>query len=168
MAQVRKIIGLEEAGLAQASPYPVPRKLKGSKAAGLAYERKFGKALPGILEGTPFAQHSIHAGQWIEFRDAAGAGFAQPDFYLLPPLDSILLPDFGIILETKLSINTRGWFQLEKLYLPLLRKIYRIDFKLILVCKNMRPGFSEYPMLDVIEPLVRDTPAKSVWQWLGN
>lgn len=167
MTQVRKIIRLEEVALASSNPYPAPRKLKGSKAAGIAYERKFGRLLPELISQTPFSAHGIHQAVWLEFTDATGKGFAQPDFFLLPPADSVLGPDFGIILETKLSINTRGWFQLEKLYLPLLRKLYKIDFKLVLVCKNMRPGFSEYPMLDAVEPLVRDLPEKSVWQWLG-
>lgn len=168
MSQVRKIKGLVSAEFATTPPFPAPRRLKGSKAAGLAYERKFGKALPDLLRDSPFGEHKIQGGRWLEFEDSAGKGFAQPDFFLLPPGGDVLAPDFGLIFENKLSINTRGWYQLEKLYLPLLRHIYRIDFKLVLVCKNLRPGFSEYPILDVIQPLTRDLPQKSIWHWMGN
>lgn len=166
---VRHLKWVRELPAASPPPFPKPRRLKGSKAAGIAYERKFGRALPGLACGTPFEKFKLHSGIWLEFADGRKEGWAQPDFFLLPPEDSNPLhPDFGLILETKLSINARGWQQLEKLYLPLLRHLYKIDFKLILVCKNLRPGFSEYPILDSVEPLARDLPDKSIWQWLGR
>jgi len=166
MSGVRRIKDLKWVEVSKTNPFPAPRRLKGSKAAGIAFERKFGKALPGLLQGTPFHAHSVHPGIWLEFEDGSGKGFAQPDFFLLPPEGDILQPQYGIIFETKLSINTRGWFQLEKLYRPLLRKLYGVDFKLVLVCKNLRPGFSEYPLLDCIDTLTTELPEKSIWQWL--
>lgn len=159
--------GLKEVNLAETAPWPKPKRLTGAKAAGLAFERKLGKALPGILASSPFSDFQICQGVWLEFQDSSGRGFAQPDFFLLPPTDSILAPQFGLLLECKLSLTARGWMQMEKLYLPLLRRLYRIDFKMIQVCKNLRPGFTQYPILDCIEPLSRDIESKSIWQYLG-
>lgn len=164
MSKVRKIEKLSRVALATVNPFPTPRRLKGSKAAGLAYERKFAKALPSLVKGTPLERHTVLWGQWLEFLDCNGKGFAQPDFFLLPP-DAI---GVGYILETKLSLNTRGWYQLEKLYNPLLSMLYpKVEWKLIQVCKNMRPGFAAYAVLDLFDPLNSPIPEVGIWHWTG-
>lgn len=165
MTRVRKIVMLQEVEIAKTNPYPKPRRLKGAKAAGIAFERKFHRALPSLLKDSAFEKHDIRAGEWLEYTDRYGKGYAQPDFYLLPPKDSGLA---GIIIETKLSLNTRGFFQLEQLYYPLLCKLYPdVEWKKLQVCKNMKPGFGEYPQLPLAKPFHSEVPDLGIWHYIS-
>jgi hypothetical protein len=74
--------------------------------------------------------HDICAGHWIEFQDAGGVGFAQPDFYLVGPHSTLLF-------ESKLTETEWGHQQIALLYRPLLRHIFRRPVVGILVCKTL-------------------------------
>jgi len=74
--------------------------------------------------------YEIIAEQWIEYEDANGSGFAQPDFYFIT--DYCL-----IVLEAKLTQKIQGRLQIDELYRPLLRRIYRLPVVGIQVCKNL-------------------------------
>lgn len=120
---MREIKGLEwvralpgPPGFAQGIKRP-----RGAKAAGLRYERALAKALPE-------AKH----GQWLEFRDALGLGWAQPDLLLV-------LPSLVVVLECKYSWVAEGHQQVER-YLPLVEKVWGLPARGMVVCKVLREG----------------------------
>lgn len=90
------------------------RPARGSRAAGKAYERRFGRELARLFGR---ALGEVVAGQWIRFVDRNGPGHAQPDFY-------VVRPDRVLVFECKLKETEAGVAQLEGLYAPLLAKLY--------------------------------------------
>lgn len=94
-------------------PHPsfIPRtRYKGSRARGIAFERKIGKLLK--------ADHPIISlGQWIYFEDSLGLGVAQPD---------ILLQNEKCthIVECKLSYRNDIELKLREVYGTLLRFLH--------------------------------------------
>ena len=134
---VREVDGLRRANIF-ASDFK-PKKVKGLKAKGLAYERRVGRWLMANYDGAERAD-------WISYFDNNGIGKAQPDFL-------IKRPDFILCLEVKLKENTTGYTQLEKLYIPLLKHIYRKPIYGMLICAH-------YSM--------RDTKSISVEKMLAN
>lgn len=125
------------------------KRARGAKAAGLRYERALAKALPG-------ARH----GQWIEFFDANGHGWAQCDF---------LLSRRGelVVLEAKYSWVVEGHLQLELLYLPLLEKVLGQRPLGIVVCKNLTPT-SPRASAGLDDAIARARRGgRSVLHWIG-
>lgn len=100
------------------------RRPKGSKGKGVAYERKFHEFIKG-----KFAKPNL--GQWLRFFDASGEGFAQPDVFILRPLDVLLF-------ECKLSQKASAWDQMRFLYVPLLEHLFQLPITCVQVCKNLR------------------------------
>jgi hypothetical protein len=123
-ASTRKVTGLKWAVLSSRSPWPKKQRFSRTQKLGLGYEKKLGREL-----GRRFG--SVHSGQWIEFCDLNGRGFAQPDHYML-------CDDSVIVFECKLTQQERGLIQLGQLYRPLLRKIYDRPVVGVLVCRVMR------------------------------
>lgn len=118
----REVSGLQWA-VPCARPGCIPRsRPRGAKAAGLRYERELAKALPQ-------AKH----GQWWEFRDARGRGFCQTD--LLLPLGTGTL-----VLEAKYTWTPEGHSQLERLYLPVVRKAGHSWAVGVVVCRALLPS----------------------------
>ena len=102
---------------------------------------------------------AIFSGQWIEFHDYNGRGFAQPDHFLV-------LPDVVIVFECKLSQQESGLIQIGELYRPLLQKIYGKRVVGILVCKVLR---RESKWLIDDPSLVFDHAKEDIftWHWIG-
>ena len=92
---------------------------RGAKREGVKYEG----ALAG-LQGFAVALH----GQWFEFADASGHGFAQADF--------VFQGDVVVVVEAKLTWTPSAYVQLRKLYLPLLRGL-GCKVGGVVVCQNL-------------------------------
>ena len=127
-------------------------RLRGVKAAGLKYEKSFGKAVPA-------ARH----GQWFEFCDANGPGFCQPDYLLR-------LDDQLVVLECKLSLVDEAFEQLEGLYFPVLEKITGFRPLGVVVTKNIRPiGVKTAIRPDLISAIdAAKIGLRGVFHWLGS
>jgi len=97
------------------------RRPRGSKGAGLRYERLVAGHFRGALHG-----------QWYKFIDAYGMGYCQPDLVLI--MESSIL-----VFECKLSDTPAAEAQLEDLYFPVLAKAYRKPVSGIIVAKFLRP-----------------------------
>lgn len=97
----------------------------------------------------------VKCGQWIEFRDVNGTGFAQPDFFLVGPHSTV-------VLESKLTETDGGYSQIAALYRPLLRHIFRRPVVGILVCKTLirRPD-----KLILAPAAVLDTTEEATYLW---
>lgn len=112
---------------------------------GLRYERSVAKALP-------LAQH----GQWIEFEDSAGRGWAQPDFLLR-------FEDKALILETKYTWVAEGHSQIELLYRPLIERLFELEVVGLVVCRTLVPE-APASSATIEEALIR---RRNVVQWIG-
>jgi hypothetical protein len=96
-------------------------------------------------------------GQWIEFTDRRGPGFAQPDYL-------VLFRDTIFILEAKLTRTEEAREQLSGLYNPLVRGR---DTILVEVTKNL--AFDDgAPVINRPEQiLVLPRREMYVWHWTG-
>lgn len=140
----RQVQGLEWAKWAAAPAFARgKRRLSKPQRAGLAFQRKAGKAL------THFGQ-SCKAGAWISYRDRVGPGLAQPDIVLV-------LPEGVLVLEIKLKFTLRAIPQLDALYVPLLQYLFpsRPIWRAVL-CKHAAPEISEFHAFPAVDATLSD------------
>ena len=103
------------------SGLPVTRP-RGSKGAGLRYEKEISKALG----------REMIRGQWWEFRDKNGYGYCQTDLFREGDR-------FCLVLETKYTWCPEGHSQLELLYRPVVEFVTRKPMLGIQVCRALKP-----------------------------
>ena len=156
MAKSRKIKGLKWVALADRNPYPGPRRLRGTKAAGIAFQNKVGRFLAGEIDAKRLAG-KLYSDLWLMFEDSGGNGFAQPDHFLLQPERIVLL-------ECKLSQNTTAWAQIEGLYKPLLEHLFQRPVLGVQVFHRMRYEEPGRPTLSKHRELVFEDGA--IWPFI--
>jgi hypothetical protein len=101
----------------------------------------------------------VQVGRWIEFCDANGGGYAQPDVFLVGPWSTLLF-------ESKLKETQWGHSQIDELYRPLLRYIFGRPVIGILVCKFIQ--FAPENLIMHPGELLDETSEKTyIWHWLG-
>ena len=114
---------------------PVPKRLRGARAAGKAYERKFAKRLVDA-EYEP----------WFEFEDDRGVGWCAPDFLIT--VDNTL-----VVVECKLTVTDKAVEKFEGLYKPVLQQALGFEnVVLVQVFKHFTKGFKK-PLLKGVEDL---------------
>jgi hypothetical protein len=153
----RKIEGLEWAREKLGpSPFGTPRGITPSQKAGLAYQRKVGKALGEIFE-------YCHESLWFEFQDKNGFGICQPD---------VVIETDGVvwIAEIKLSWCKEAATQLSDLYIPVVERALKVPCRGLIVCKTLR---RTTPKSHVVEGLERalareDILSIPILHWLGK
>jgi hypothetical protein len=149
---VRVISRLSAASPRSSNPWGAkrPRRAKGSRARGLAYEKLVAQAIPGALHG-----------QWFDFLDAAGPGCCCPDVLLLAKRATVCI-------EVKLTDCDEGREQLSLLYAPILRWIYQKPVLLVLVVKHLTPR-STLVVEDLRSALrLAESGAIPTLHWLGR
>jgi hypothetical protein len=126
------------------------RRLKGSRAKGITYEHKVQRHLRDLAQelGVEF-----HAQQWLQFSDADGLGFAQPDAF-------VVFEDEVLLFEAKLTQSDQAQGQCLELYVPLLENIYSRPCVACQVFKNIR-----YTVPEMIEYAFELRGKKGYWQW---
>lgn len=102
----RSVVGLHYAAMCLRPAHIPKSRPKGSKAAGLRYEKALSAAIPR-------AEH----GQWFEFKDLNGPGHCQMDLVIEGAKRVV-------IIECKLTEIEQGRDQLEKLYFPIARVVW--------------------------------------------
>lgn len=144
----RVIVGLKFVEACKPPPFSTgAKKLKGSAAKGIAYEKKVNKALKkwveeGAIEG------ELWLGPWIRFEDENGIGLAQPDAV-------VRQTDRVLIFESKLK-QTKSAIPQLKMYGDLLEPLMKVP-PVYIQCFKF-PSYSrdllwlELPNLDIIEP----------------
>ena len=153
--KTHRVRGLKWAELRDTGPFEhcgPPRKRVCKK--GLAYEKAVGKHLArevknGELEG------DLYLGQWVIYCDGSGVNWAQPDIYLI-------MRNYILLMECKLTQSDAATPQLLSLYLPLLRKIYNKPILCIQVCKNLR--YVPKKMIESPQELL-DAPGPGIFTW---
>ncbi len=155
-----RIRGLKWAELRDEGPFErcgPPRKKAFKK--GLAYEKAVGKYISrmvssGELNGELFLE------QWFIYCDQSGVNWAKTDIYLI-------LEDYILLMECKLTQTDAATPQLLSLYLPLLRKIYNKPILCMQVCKGLR----YVPKKLIASPqelLENPGPGVFVWHFIGE
>lgn len=115
------------------------------------YEKALASALPVALHG-----------QWLEFIDKNGKGFAQPDF-IMDYEDEI------IVLETKYTWVAEGHSQIELLYKPLLERLWGKRVRGIVVAKVLTPDCRALPVFSSLDEAILGTQERNVvWHWIGS
>jgi hypothetical protein len=120
---------------------------RGTKAMGLAYERKVAKALPK-------ARHN----PWFRFCDNSGVHFCSPDLLLLTPR-------VAVVIEVKLTDTSEAWAKLLGLYKPVLELVIGREVLPMVVVKNLRPT-----SLNVVTSgfaALQEWEKRPVLHWLG-
>ncbi|MCG3770733.1 MAG: hypothetical protein JW384_01911 [Nitrosomonadaceae bacterium] len=114
---------------------PAPSKrLRGSKAEGLSYERRIAGYLSALAGG-----RAVH-NPWYKFTDDEGDGWCSPDVILLPKGDEPL-----VIFECKLTAVKGCEDKVRGLYLPVLQFLHPdTEIRTVQVAKNLRRGFEGY------------------------
>ena len=128
----------------------VPSRAEGDEPSvaqlnGLRYERKVRERFASEIP------HS-EAGPWFFFRDAYGTRRCQPD--LLFPL-----PDRVIVAEVKLFHTTDAWWQLRKLYEPVVGKALRLPVRLLVITGTYDPAIAWPEPLELLD----DPTAVHTW-----
>ena len=98
-----------------------------AKSSGLRYQRKVEKWLK-----SHYGEHSLFIGQWLEYRDASGRRYAQPDAWVIGRTKVALF-------EIKVGHSELAWWQLKKLYLPLLAQLYELPVVPVEIVKSYDP-----------------------------
>jgi hypothetical protein len=148
---IRQITGLKWARRLPARPACIPAsRPRGSRAAGLRYERALAKSLPAALHGC-----------WFEFEDANGHGYCSPDLILS---QSNLL----VILEAKLSFTLDAVPQLD-FYSTIVEKALRKYTVPIIVTKYLRDVPPNFVIQSDLEYAILSARRQqlTILHWLG-
>lgn len=119
----------------QLVPYP-ERHTRSSVAqkAGIRYEAGFHK----LLNSQHPCDYATFRDQMFTFQTPKGPRWCKPDGLLL------FGGDRGILFEVKYRHTSDSWWQLWKLYKPVVERFYGIEVICCEVCKFFDPGI-EYP-----------------------
>lgn len=125
--------GVQSAWLIGEGPFGcTPRRISGSAAqrAGKRYERKALAYLAGVL-GRSFAPS-----RWFRFYDGTKLRYCQ--------VDGLLRDDEGIVIfEVKVSFTADAYWQLRKLYEPVVRcALAPKRVQLVVVCRSFDPAIA--------------------------
>ena len=120
MSSSRKLSHVEWAHECEAPSWARAKRLRGTKALGVSYERKLAKVLPS---GT------LH-GPWFIYRGDSRVGYCQPDFLLRGKSELA-------VLEAKLTDVEAAWEQLTHLYAPVLRRCYGKEILRVVVTRSL-------------------------------
>lgn len=127
---------VQSAWRANEVPYAGARSRKSpAQKAGLAYQKRIGKFLqPNPSIGCSWI---VDAGSWFAFTDSSSSRhYCQPDFLLLDTKNATC-----IIVEVKIRWTDAAWWQLERLYLPVLRRVYpHLSLLRVCICRSYDPA----------------------------
>jgi len=138
-------------------PNVLPRRkvdYRNLKAVGLRFERAVGVAVRSLRIGT------VLCGQWFEFFDANGHGYCQPDIL-------IIRRDDVIVLECKLTEVEEAEAQLEDLYVHIVRRVYALPVKGVIVVRHLSRTTSTASVCDSLNDALRMDPWP-ILHWIGR
>lgn len=135
----------------RANPW-LKSRLRGSRAAGIRFQKAVAKAIPGA-----------RADQWFEFCDRHGLGYCSPDV-ILPTRDPIF------VLECKLTATDAADAQLRDLYLPILAHFTGREARGIVVVRHLRPQVDVSRVRADLRTCLREATEAyfPILHWLGR
>lgn len=137
-------------------------KVTGARARGLSYEAKALRMLEARYAELP-TPVVFKPGPWFEYEDQEGRHWCQPDAVIIKASEG-----FGCIYECKYQHSSEAWFQIWRLYEPVLRFLYpTISWQGMEICKWFEPStpWPEQPVFTP-DPLViprRGATAIHIW-----
>jgi hypothetical protein len=135
------------------SHIPQQKRARGSKARGLAYEKRVARELRTRL-GLPFTFH-----QWIKFHETNGdQGYAEPEGWFE-------LADEIILVECKLTGVQYGHEQMLHTYKPLLEWHFKKPVRCLMICRGVLPN-TPGPFVDSIEDFIQSGLPLATWHFL--
>lgn len=150
------------------NPHAVGARSSAAQRAGLRYQR----LVEGWLgaEFPPGGDAALVVSPWYQFVDGSGQRrWCQPDAI-------VEFPDRRLCIEIKTSWTTDAWWQLRKLYLPVLeaatqwqREAWQRGFIPLVICKHYDPAAKipeEVKLLD--HPREADARAFNILVWRSN
>lgn len=133
---------------------PAPKRLRGTKRLGIAYENALAKAIPSATHG-----------QWFEYRDETGPGWCQTDL-LLESAKRV------VVVEVKLTDLQAARLQLESLYLPVLRAAFpEKSIHSIVALRHVTNVPEDVVIFDKFSEALwaaRDGGPAPIFHWLGK
>jgi hypothetical protein len=114
-------------------PYSGTAHLRGDKRAGITFETTVGKEL--LDRGFPIVSDT-----WIKYKIYSGVKLCSPDHILIDVRKGIVT-----VIECKLSHTATAWFQLNHVYMPVLKKLFPgFTVRGVEICKNFS-NTTRYP-----------------------
>jgi hypothetical protein len=156
----RKVCGLRFATPCERpSCIPIGRP-RGVKALGIRYERTVAEALQRTYGTVP-----VKYGQWFEFHDANGRGYAQVDLLL-----HIANMDHYVVGECKLTDTEEAWRKLREFYLPIVKMATQRPCVGFVVCKNLTRASDPRSVCDSFRTTLLKclNGGSPVWHFLGR
>lgn len=146
------------------NPHPHRSRATGAQKAGLAYEKKAKRWLQ-----ERFGEGRIVSGQWFYALDAMRKRYAQPDVLVFPLGGVAERPDEVTIVEIKTSYCALAWWQLARLYAPIVGKFYQPRrTRLVCLTRTLDPlvHTPEEPVLldDLESPLEEGRVGVFLWR----
>lgn len=118
----------------------------------MSYEKRAIRELKNSNLGT------VHYHKWIEFVDANGRGYCEPEAF-------IEYSDRIVLFECKLTGGPSGKIQMLDLYKPVLEHIFKKPVDCLMVCKWVRPD-TPGPFVKSVEEFLLSKRSFATWQWL--
>lgn len=136
----RKVHNCEEARFVRPPAYAVERKWRGSKRAGILFERKVGEKLDELYPN--MVLHNC----WVEYYDSIyGVRTCSPDHLIVDVEEGVVT-----IVECKLSHTRDAWEQINNVYKPVVEKLLPgFVVRGIEVCKHFTSGIP-YPDICIV------------------
>lgn len=126
----RAVENLRRAWPVRCGPFPEvspSRRMTKAQRAGIRYEKKVLKRLKESFG------NELLVSPWFKFEDRHGTRYCQPDGVLYRETRPT-------VIEVKLSFTPHAWWQLRKLYEPVVRRAYLLqDIYLVVICKFYDP-----------------------------
>lgn len=110
------------------------------------------------LDGELPAGALVLSGQWFEFVDMSGLGYAQTDYLLV-------LASHVVCMECKLTQTQGAFLQMAQLYSPLIQHLWGLPVTTLQVCKNLR--YEPEVLVDLTELLHQPQSGNFTWHNLG-
>lgn len=152
----RSVVGLRFATMCpRPSCIPVGRP-RGAKAQGIRYEK--------LVADTLSRYGTVH-GQWFEFHDANGRGYAQVDYLLyIKALDQYLVG------EAKLTDTPEAWAKLRAFYLPIVASALQRRTVGFVVCRHLTPASNPNFICDTFRATLNASlnGGQPTWHYLGK
>ncbi len=155
----RPIFGdIRSAWPCESGPFANVKKIYGTAAQknGKRYEKKVLEKLTDLFGSSFFPGH------WLRFHDASGLRYCQ--------VDGLLHSErLTAIFEVKYSFTSDGWWQLRRLYEPVIRRAYKPSrLALVLICRNFDGGVPFPEPFRIVPPVFDESGAFGAPDWAGD
>lgn len=135
------------------NPYGGKRsRHSGAQKAGLAYQKRVGRFLP-----SPSGQWVVSSGPWFAYTCSDNKRhYCQPDFLLVDEANSTI-----VVVEVKIRWTDAAWWQVNKLYLPVLQRVSpHMSLLSVVICRSYDPAIQAPEPITLCSDLMDIKPGR--------